>query len=404
MNVKEIRRRNMLNALEFILIHGDTTRKQLANGTHAELSTVTYVTQELSRLGLLIVKGKLKGTKISIGRPTESIGLDRSFGYVIGIKVGRESVNAILYDISLKPVGSIVDPIKKRNRNSKDILKKIKNVIDKFSSEYDDSKILGVGVAVSGIVNSHTGTLVASYVLNCFDLPIKKELKKYFPNRTIRVMNDVDALIVNEISKGEREDFLMITFGTGIGAGYFHNGKVYADNEGYNAFRIGHYIVNENGERCYCGQKGCLETYASEYVVYKEEYPNSQVKFKDFILNIERYLPGLKKIREKAKVEDGEIRKKYDPAFDILARAISNLIILLRPRKILLGGEGIVHPWMVERIEKFVDKKVSPMFSRETHFEKHIEEEDAWQRGIAFYVVKEIMAKIVRKAVKRSVS
>lgn len=83
----------------------------------------------------------------------------------------------------------------------------------------------------------------------------------------VRVTNDANAAAMGEMTYGVArgmKNFIMITLGTGVGSGIVVDGKVVYGSDGF-AGELGHVIVDhsENGRKCGCGRKGCLETYTS---------------------------------------------------------------------------------------------------------------------------------------------
>lgn len=158
-------------------------------------------------------------------------------------------------------------------------------------------------------------------------------------------MNDTDALCY-ALSKIERSDFLVITYGTGIGASFWTKGQA-------QHFEIGHAIVSSDG-RCYCGQTGCLEYHASEYAVLKS-YTNREIDFEDFARNEEeKYREIIEKIRSTAVRDFHSVETHYRKALQMLGTILGNLLMVLKPSTVFLLGEGMVNEEMARFLKEYI--------------------------------------------------
>ena len=122
--------------------------------------------------------------------------------------------------------------------------------------------ILGIGLAISGIVNADAGILLRSVNLGWKDVNISNELEEAlgFP---VVLENDANAAALAEFWFGCAKDianFMYLKTDTGVGAGIMSEGRIMVGPRGM-AGEIGHVPVIQNGRECACGQNGCLETY-----------------------------------------------------------------------------------------------------------------------------------------------
>lgn len=120
------------------------------------------------------------------------------------------------------------------------------------------------GVAVPGLCDYSTGQWLYSPFSGLGNIPIAKIISE-MTNLTTLADNDVNISALAEKYFGvckNSADFLWITVSNGIGGGLFLNGKLYR-GKGLSAGEIGHFIVEENGRKCGCGNNGCLEAHAS---------------------------------------------------------------------------------------------------------------------------------------------
>jgi glucokinase len=144
------------------------------------------------------------------------------------------------------------------------------------------------------------------------------------------VDNDANMAAFGEWKCGagrEVSSMVLLTIGTGIGAGIILDGKLWQGNCGY-AGELGHIIVNPSGERCKCGIQGCLETEASAPAIIRKY--RALAKSRKSITAEEIYL--------RAKKGEAAARQSFSQAGYYLGIGLGIVINLLNPGKILLGG------------------------------------------------------------------
>ena len=133
------------------------------------------------------------------------------------------------------------------------------------------SEIVSVGVGSPGAIDSAAGVVVSACNLPFSNTPLAARLAALL-DRPVRIENDANAAAWAEAVAGAARgtrDNIMITLGTGVGGGIVIGGRLYG---GYNSYagEFGHMIIRDGGERCACGQSGCLEAYASATALIRE--------------------------------------------------------------------------------------------------------------------------------------
>lgn len=122
---------------------------------------------------------------------------------------------------------------------------------------------LPVGIGIAAIVDP-SGVVRYGPNIGVRDLPLAAELSARVGHPVV-VKNDATAAAYGEYragAAGAAEDVVMLTLGTGVGGGVIVGGRVVEGHAGF-AGELGHVIVSEGGRRCPCGNRGCLEAYAS---------------------------------------------------------------------------------------------------------------------------------------------
>jgi glucokinase len=131
--------------------------------------------------------------------------------------------------------------------------------------------LLGIGIGVPGIIDMETGMVRESPNLpDWADYPARTEIEKRLGTRVI-LENDANSAALGEKWLGAAHDFDdmgMLTLGTGVGGGLVLGGRIWHGMSGM-ANEFGHITVEPAGARCGCGNRGCLEAYASATAVVR---------------------------------------------------------------------------------------------------------------------------------------
>jgi glucokinase len=152
------------------------------------------------------------------------------------------------------------------------VLNEMCTAIEHLSRKYQGTSTLaGIGIGVPGIIDMRTGMLrEAPNLPGWADTPIRDEIEKRLGTPVI-LENDANAAAFGEKWVGAArhvQDLVMLTLGTGVGGGIVVNGRVMHGMNGM-AGEFGHMTVEPDGNPCKCGNRGCLEQYASSTAVVR---------------------------------------------------------------------------------------------------------------------------------------
>ncbi|MEU9351740.1 ROK family protein [Streptomyces griseoloalbus] len=186
-----------------------------------------------------------------------------------------------------------------------------------------------VGVAVPGIVDEAAGIAVYSANLGWRDVPLRALLAERLGGVPVALGHDVrtGGLAEGRIGAGRGADrFLFVPLGTGIAGAIGIDGRVEAGAHGF-AGEIGHIVVRPGGAPCPCGQRGCLERFASAAAV-SEAWAAACGD------------PGADAADCAKAVESGDARARavWQEAVDALADGLVTALTLLDPRTLIIGG------------------------------------------------------------------
>lgn len=279
--------------------------------------------------------------------------------YCLGVDIGGTTVKLGLFEEN----GTVLDKWEIATNTSNEgqaIIPDISEAIFNKLAErkIDKEDVIGVGMGVPAPVTAE-GTVNGSANLGWKYKEVKREMEEISGLR-VSVGNDANVAALGEMWKGGgsgEKNMIMITLGTGVGGGLISNGHIVIGNNGAGG-EIGHICVNyEETEICGCGNKGCLEQYASATGIVrlarkkleKETRPTKLVK----------ETVTAKDVFDCVKEGDLvaiEVAKEFG---HYLGYALANLCTLMDPAVIVIGG-GVSKAGeiLLEFVQKAFDERV----------------------------------------------
>lgn len=227
------------------------------------------------------------------------------------------------------------------------------------SAAVPHSQVCAMGIGVAGLLDKPRGVIRFSPNLQWHNVPIARWLQKRL-HIPVVIVNDVEAgtLAVQRLGAGRRlRHFACMFIGTGIGGGLVLDGRPYRGAGGMGG-EVGHMVVvPEDGPRCGCGNRGCLEAVASRTAVVRRVINAIEKGRKSAVRDL---CDGdLTRIRSRILAEayrDGDklVREVIHETCDYLGFGAANLINVLNPQAVILGG-GLIEALgdkMIPRIQR----------------------------------------------------
>jgi glucokinase len=169
----------------------------------------------------------------------------------IGVDLGGTNLRAALVTENGEVIRKVKEPV------SEEVIDLTLRLAGGFSGE----EISGIGIGVAGIIDREGGKILISPNLPAVNgVSLVSIIKEKF-RVPVFIENDANAAAFGEKWVGIGKDFsnfVLFTLGTGIGGGIIHDKKLLRV-----AAEIGHITIHTDGEKCHCGNSGCLESYAS---------------------------------------------------------------------------------------------------------------------------------------------
>lgn len=259
---------------------------------------------------------------VDIGGTNTKIGIVNEHGNILA----KKSIKTLSLNGVQKTMERIWDTIKK--------------LLSDLQLNEDD--LIGVGMGIPGPVKDRK---IVGFFANFTwerDLNISEIFEK-ISNKKTRLDNDVNVIALGEAKfgagKGSKTS-VTIALGTGIGGGIYVDGSLISGASGAGG-EIGHMKIVPNGKLCGCGQRGCFEAYASATGLEREARSRLEVNKKNNLykkINGDLYSLEAKDIFDVAKEGDQFSLELVDYEAEYLAMGIGNILNIINPEKIILGG------------------------------------------------------------------
>ncbi|WP_230397709.1 ROK family transcriptional regulator [Novisyntrophococcus fermenticellae] len=299
-----------------IAIEGGISRTMLARQTHLSKTTVSTLVDELIDLNFIVDEGVSYSD--NVGRKPNCLKPRSGQYYVIVLRWIEHTAEAHVVDIT----GFTLYTTKLHLEQGESYISLSQScVYNDILKQFPSGRILGICIVVSAMIDaahneiySTTLSLGAGRSANLIH-----DLYTAFPNYPVALLEDTACYAYAEkvYARISQDNFAFINFGRGIGATIFIDGKMLGKASG-SVTQFGHYTVDPHGPLCACGNHGCLESMLSEGQL--------KISFEELGAAAQHKDPAaIHTLRRMAK---------------FLALALSNLICIVNPELIILGGKG----------------------------------------------------------------
>lgn len=238
----------------------------------------------------------------------------------IGVDLGGTKTEAILLDKKLNVVERKRIPTPKNNYQ--EILNSISSLVSELSSNISD---FSLGVCTPGAISKQTGLIKNSNTQCLIGKSLKEDLEKLL-DKEISMENDANCFAIAEAKMGAASEYDLVfgvIMGTGVGGGIVIDGKLHSGRTNIGG-EWGHHTLHRNGNTCYCGKTGCVETYISGPALEKQwmELTGKSLSLPEILVNL-----------------DNEIGQNWKNYFlENFGYGLADVIDILDPDAIVLGG------------------------------------------------------------------
>ncbi|TKG97214.1 ROK family protein [Puteibacter caeruleilacunae] len=309
----------------------------ICRGVRISVPTGTKLLNELIEDQIIVEAGKIETDN---GRRPVVYKVNPQCGYIVGVEILLKRISVSIFNIEMKEIFEAKDK-EFVLENTQDCLAQVLTFIEQciVSSELETNKFLGVGIGITGRVNAMTGE---SY--NYFNF-LENGLTSFISQRLnlpVFIDNDTHVLGISELFFGKAKDArnaLVVNLSRGLGLAIIMNGELISGDRGF-AGEFGHMQFGDSTKLCICGKRGCLGMEVSGFAL--------EERFKESVENGESSLLLQKNSTDRIRYDSILQAAWQGDALSIsllheigikLGKALGNIVNLLNPGLIILGGK-----------------------------------------------------------------
>lgn len=330
-NLKQI---NKSKVYRFIYRNKVTSKLQIVQELQMGLSTVSQNLNLLEKEGLIERNGYFDSTG---GRKAHAIRIVPDFKISIGIGILKDMFHIIAVDLYGNTI--CTDTISLPYSNTADYYEQVTNQIKNFISanQYEEEKILGVSIATQGITSPDNTTVTYGKILNNTGMNLEN-FSRHLPYCCHLEHDSKSAAFLELWTHPELDSAVIFLLNRNMGGAIISNHHIHQGISMHSG-TIEHMCINPEGPLCYCGNRGCLETYCSTNAL--EEASG---------LSVKEFFPLL---REK---KSPQLTQLWEDYLNHLAFAMKNLNLIIDAPIII---SGYLAPYFTEEDTDYLLSRIN---------------------------------------------
>ncbi len=348
-----VRRANLGVVLSHLAAHGPCSRARVAAETGLTRGTVSSLVAELLELGLVRESGRAEAVP-RVGRPAQPLELADT-AVAVGLEVNVDYLAVAVEDLTGRVRSERRVFAENRGSAPGPVLDRLARMARQAIAEAERSGLLVVGlaVAVPGLVELASGTLLHAPNLGWTRVRVVDELRARVPGLPVRVENEANLAALAEHWQGAARDvgdFIHVFGEVGVGAGIFVGGELYRGAHGFGG-ELGHVTVERDGLPCACGSRGCLETLVGQEAIARRAGVEPRAGGRTSSLTDE--------LVRRAEAGDGRVLAALRDAGGTLGTALASAVNLFDLDAVVLGGcFGTLFGWLGAEVEQALRARV----------------------------------------------
>ncbi|MCA6122012.1 ROK family protein [Bradyrhizobium sp. WSM 1704] len=376
-----VRGSNRGRLVEVLRRQGPLPRVELARSTGLSFPAISAITSKLLAEELLCEADTGAATSWSDdtdeeyadpssgrrrGRPAVLLTLNPEFGRIIAVSLRMNLIETLIADFSGAAVAQSRLELTTRALDAGAlcdlVIAQIEAMLDATATPRH--RLLGIGIALQGIVNADTGRHLWSPALSITDVDLATPVRQAFGVEVVMANDAVAVAVALAAAEPALAQGLSATImvGHGVGMGIVIDGEArWGAGAGS---EIGHVKLAMNGPQCRCGQRGCIEAHLADYALYRDART-----FLDLppAVSQQPSEAQMALLRERASGGDPRLAHLFEQAGRALAEAVAATISVLRPHHVILAGPGLQAFEMMRRAyEERLDQAVLPWLLKST--------------------------------------
>jgi predicted NBD/HSP70 family sugar kinase len=354
-----VRRSNLSLVLRHLSEQGPRSRSLLAAETGLNKATISSLVAELLDRGLVSEQGPQHAG--AVGRPGLTVALDGARVGALGLEINVDYIAAYGTDLAGRVVVERRLSFDAMGSGPEASLRELARVINGALAEFAavGATIAGITVAVPGLVDVSTGTVVVAPNLRWYDVPVPRMLSAAGMTTAmpVAVDNDANLAALAEYHGGVAAgtpDLVYLTGEVGVGGGVIIGGNLIRGADGF-AGEVGHILVDPQGSPCGCGRVGCWETKVGLAALVRQATPDHAYGMDlGWVPDPEERLA---EIGRRLAQRDAQVSTALTEVGRWLGRGGATLVNLFNPRVIVLGGYfARVGAWVLDAAQAELDQ------------------------------------------------
>ncbi|MBQ9885269.1 MAG: ROK family transcriptional regulator [Lachnospiraceae bacterium] len=357
-NYHDLKTKNRSLILKLLATGKCNSRIELAKESGLTKMSVSNIISDFISMGL-VEESHVEETH-GVGRSPIILDINKNGPKVVGLHIGREGCSVALYDLKLNKLNSTYGELSDKTKDG--LVALIIGLIDEI---IDKNSVIAIGIGTIGPLDLENGVILNPPnffgITNIHIVDILRERYK-IPVYMDSQYNNA-ALAEKYYGNGkDYDDFIFLGITSGIGSGIILNGEL-MKNSSMLTSEVGHTSIDFRGNYCDCGNRGCLETYASSNVIRNRLVLETEKEntFEEFC----------------TMTEDPRIDRVFMEMMEYLSYGLVSCINLFNPQIIMLGDRGVFLPdryldYLESQINKYKLSKsynyvkvVRPMFGEQ---------------------------------------
>jgi predicted NBD/HSP70 family sugar kinase len=347
-----VRRANLGAIVRELHAHGALSRSELVARTGLTRSAIRSLVGELVHAGLA---AEGPATRLGTpGRPSPVVQLVAGSAVVVALDIAVDSLAAAIVGLGGRTLARVRIERSREQSSVDEIAADLTGLARTVLGRRPAAEpVVGIGVAVVGVVRRSDGVVSMAPNLGWRDIPLGERLARALDlSVPISVANEADLGTLAELRRGAAvgaDDLVYISGEVGVGGGVIVGGRPLTGIAGY-AGEVGHMPVNPAGAPCRCGSVGCWETEVGE----------------DALLMRAGLMPGggraaVDAVLREAAAGSARAQAAFDHVGTWLGLGLASLVNLLNPQLIVLGGRfGRMYPFVTRALHAELDRRTLP--------------------------------------------
>ena len=329
-SLEALREQNLARVITALRLGGSISRTELARRTGISRTTVTSLLAELAEAGLVREESAPSAPTSQGGRPPVLVALEPGSAVAIGVDFDHDGVRVAVADLSHTILADVERDLDV-DANAARALDVAAELVNEALGVAGVSRtaVLGVGMSVPAPVEESSGIVLEPSILPGWaEINPADQLSKRL-KLPVQADNDANLGALGEATWGAGrgcEDFVFVQVRTGIGVGLMLGGRIYRGAAGL-AGELGHVTVDEAGPWCGCGNRGCLQQFASEPAILRT------------LASSQHPPPTIAAVVAAAQAGDRASLRVLSDAGRHIGDALAAACNLLNPQRVIIGGE-----------------------------------------------------------------